>query len=233
MVQNDSIPRALVRRAVERHAPRKTHEVTPYLLLAASYAFAAAVQPGPLQAYLVSQTMINGWRRTVPASIAPIISDIPIVFLVLLVLTQVPPAFVNVLRLAGGLYLLFLAFQALQSYRTYTQVRESQPPRIHQTIWKAVVVNLLNPNPYLGWALIMGPLLLQAWEESPAYGVALVVLFYATMIFATAAILALFAAARSIGPRIARALVGFSAAALFFFGFYQLWLGSTAFIPAA
>jgi len=202
--------------------------VTSYLLLAASYAFAAAVQPGPLQAYLISQTMINGWRRTVPAAVAPIISDIPIVLLVLLVLTHVPPSFINVIRLAGGIYLLSLAFQALQSYRAYSHLRESPPRMVYQTIWKAVVVNLLNPNPYLGWALIMGPLFLKAWSDSPSYGIGVIVLFYATMILATAAIIALFSGARSLGPRVARGLVGVSAAALLVFGLYQLWAGLTA-----
>ena len=202
--------------------------MTSYLLLAASYAFAAAVQPGPLQAYLISQTMINGWRRTVPATFAPIISDIPIVVLVLLLLAQVPPSFINVIRLAGGIYLLYLAFQALQSYRAYSHLRESPPRMVYQTIWKAVVVNLLNPNPYLGWALIMGPLFLKAWSDSPSYGIGVIVLFYATMIVATAAILALFSGARSLGPRVARVLVGVSAAALLVFGLYQLWAGLTA-----
>jgi len=202
--------------------------VTSYLLLAASYAFAAAVQPGPLQAYLISQTMINGWRRTVPATFAPIISDIPIVFLVLLLLAQVPPSFINVIRLAGGIYLLVLAFQALQSYRAYSHLPESPPRMVYRTIWKAVVVNLLNPNPYLGWALIMGPLFLKAWSDSPSYGIGVIVLFYATMILATAAIIALFSGARSLGPRVARGLVGVSAAALLVFGLYQLWAGLTA-----
>jgi threonine/homoserine/homoserine lactone efflux protein len=181
-----------------------------------------------LQAYLISQTMINGWRRTVPATFAPIISDIPIVFLVLLLLAQVPPSFINVIRLAGGIYLLYLAFQALQSYRAYSHLRESPPRMVYQTIWKAVVVNLLNPNPYLGWALIMGPLFLKAWSDSPSYGIGVIVLFYATMILATAAIIALFSGARSLGPRVARGLVGVSAAALLVFGLYQLWAGLTA-----
>lgn len=222
--------------AVTRWLPVRGHErrpdVTPYLLLASSYAFAAAVQPGPLQAYLISQTMINGWRRTVPATLAPIISDIPIVLLVLLVLTQLPPSFINIIRLTGGIYLLYLAFQALRSFRGYSHLPASNPRFVYQTLWKAVVVNLLNPNPYLGWALIMGPLFLKAWSDSPSYGIGVIVIFYATMILATGAILALFAGARTLGPRVARGLVGVSAAALLVFGLHQLWAGVTAFMAA-
>jgi threonine/homoserine/homoserine lactone efflux protein len=96
------------------------------------------------------------------------------------------------------------------------------------TILKGALVNVLNPNPYLGWALVMGPLLLTAWKENPACGVGLVILFYTTMIASTAGILALFAGARAFGPRFARGLVGVSAGALLLFGLYQLWSGSAA-----
>jgi hypothetical protein len=39
------------------------------------------------------------------------------------------------------------------------------------------------------------------------------------------AIIFVFGLARNIGPKINRALLGVSAAALFCFGLYQLWLG--------
>ncbi|MCK7498353.1 MAG: hypothetical protein MZW92_52770 [Comamonadaceae bacterium] len=62
-----------------------------YVTLGAAYAFAAAVQPGPFQAHLVASTLTRGLRRTLPAVLAPLLSDVPIIVLVLLVLTQVPP----------------------------------------------------------------------------------------------------------------------------------------------
>jgi threonine/homoserine/homoserine lactone efflux protein len=201
--------------------------VLSYLILGATYAFAAAVQPGQFQAYLISQTIANGWRRTVPAAFAPILSDAPIVCLVLLVLTHVPSLFVHLLQVAGGLFLLYLASGAFRACRNDRRVITAQPAPAHQTVIKAALVNLLNPNPYLAWALVMGPLLLTAWRQSPANGIALVGAFYLTMVLVTAGIVMLFAAARSFGPRVARVLVGFSAVALGCFGIYQLWTGST------
>ena len=65
-------------------------ESLSYLIIGATYAFAAAVQAGPLQAYLIFHTLANGWRRTFPALFAPIFSDIPIICLALFVLTHVP-----------------------------------------------------------------------------------------------------------------------------------------------
>jgi hypothetical protein len=47
------------------------------------------------------------------------------------------------------------------------------------------------------------------------------------MIFSLAAIILVFGLARQLGPRVNRALLAVSAAALFCFGLYQVWLGIT------
>jgi threonine/homoserine/homoserine lactone efflux protein len=199
-----------------------------YVLLGATYAFAAAVQPGPFQTYLISSTLTQGWRRTLPAVLAPLLSDIPIVSLVLLVLTQVPPPVVTALRLAGGVFVLYLAAGAVRAFRRYEAPRIDRTAHPARTVLNAAVVNLLNPNPYLSWSLVLGPLVLQAWRTAPAQGIALVASFYVTMMMSTALILIPFAGARALGPRIGRALVGLSALALAAFGLYQLWAGGAS-----
>src|SRR5450830_861155 len=88
-----------------------------YLILGMTYAFAAAVQPGPFQTYLISQTMANGWRRTAPAAFAPLLSDGPIIALVLLVLSRMPGWLVQALQCAGGIFLLYLALGAFKTWR--------------------------------------------------------------------------------------------------------------------
>jgi threonine/homoserine/homoserine lactone efflux protein len=200
----------------------------PHVILGATYGFAAAVQPGPYQAYLISSTLTRGLRHTLPAVLAPLISDVPIVLAVLLVLTRVPPSVVTGLRLAGGLFLLHLAVGAFASYKSYRQPQIEGTARSTQTVLKAAVVNLLNPNPYISWSLVLGPLLLQAWRAAPANGIALLVSFYATMMASTAFVMIPFAGARAMGPRIERGMVGLSAVALAAFGLYQLWTGGAS-----
>ena len=60
------------------------------LLIGAGFAFGAAVQPGPLQAFLLSRVATAGWRRALPACFSPLLSDIPIALLALLVLGRLP-----------------------------------------------------------------------------------------------------------------------------------------------
>ena len=199
-----------------------------YLILGMTYAFAAAVQPGPFQTYLISQTLTNGWRHTIPAAFAPLLSDGPIIALVLLVLSRMPGWLVQVLQCAGGVFLLYLAVGAFKTWRDFNVEKTNKVQSSRQTVLKAAMVNLLNPAPYIGWSLVMGPLLLKGWREAPANGIALMIGFYTTMILVTLGIMLLFSGARNLGSRVSRALVGFSAIALACFGLYELWLGTGA-----
>jgi len=196
-----------------------------YLIFGMTYAFAAAVQPGPLQTYIISQTLEKGWRSTLPAAFAPLISDIPIFILILFLLNTMPDNFIIILRIGGGLFLLFLAFKAFKSWQEFDANKTSSNESGQQTLFNAVLVNLLNPNPYLGWSLIMGPLFLEGWRLTQINGIALIAGFYLTMILTLAGIIILFGFARKLGAQVSKILIGLSAIVLFVFGIYQLWLG--------
>ena len=93
--------------------------ILPFLLQGIGYGFSAAVQPGPFQTYLISQTLLNGWRRTLIAALAPLVSDGLIILTVLFVLTRVPATFRLALQLAGGIFILYLAWGAFHSWRRF------------------------------------------------------------------------------------------------------------------
>ncbi len=196
-----------------------------YIILGITFAFAAAVQPGPLQTYIISQAILKGWRRTLPAAFAPVLSDAPIILFVLLILGNLPGVFLNILQIVGGFFLLYLAYNSYKSWKYFTE-EEDKVVSKNQTLFKAVVVNLLNPNPYLGWSLVMGPLLLKGWNENPTNGIVLVVSFYVTIIISLAItiILASFAT-QKLGEGSSKVLIGISAIALACFGLYSLLIG--------
>jgi threonine/homoserine/homoserine lactone efflux protein len=75
-----------------------------YTIQRVAYGFDAGLQPGPFQAYLVSQALELPMRRYLPLAVAPLISDGPILILVLLILSQVPPWFLQILEIAGGFF---------------------------------------------------------------------------------------------------------------------------------
>jgi threonine/homoserine/homoserine lactone efflux protein len=196
-----------------------------YLIIGITYAFTAVVQPGPFQVFLLSQTLSKGWRHTLPAAFGPLISDLPVILIVLLLLTNVPPHFINILQIGGGLFLLYLAFSAYKTFKNFNSPKLPFPHSNRQTLFSAVMVNLLNPNPYLGWSLVLGPLLLKGWHQNPANGIVLLVSFYATLTIGMIATIFIFAASGKFGSRLNRLLIGISVIALACFGFYELWSG--------
>jgi threonine/homoserine/homoserine lactone efflux protein len=196
-----------------------------YLASGIVYGFAAAITPGPLSMYLISQAVSHGWRRTLPAAFAPLLSDGPISILVLTVLSRVPPTLVKYLQLAGGVFLLYLAVGAWKTWRDFNSESKVPVQSNPNHFLKAAVINWLNPNPYLGWSIFLGPAVIGGWRLSPSSGIALLLGFYATIIATMIGIVVLFAAARTIGPRVRRSLIGLSSIALAGLGVYQLWLG--------
>jgi threonine/homoserine/homoserine lactone efflux protein len=199
-----------------------------YIVLGIGYGFAAAVQPGPLQTYLISQTLLKGWRRSLPAVLAPLISDGPIIALCLFVLSQVPSWLQKFLYITGGLFVLYLAYGTLRSWKFFNPRSPVTETRSEQSLLKAVLTNILGPGAYIFWTLVTGPVLIRGWRETPANGIGFLLGFYVTMVLSLCMILIVFGSARQLGPKVSRALLGISAIALFCFGMYQLWLGITS-----
>jgi len=196
-----------------------------YILQGIGFGFAAAAQPGPFQTYIISQSLVKGWKKTLPAALAPLISDGPIIVLCLFVLSQVPDWLQRFLYIAGGMFVLYLAYGAYKTWRTFNTNVPVNETGTGQSIWQAVMMNVLNPNPYIYWSLVTGPILIRGWRETPIHGVGFLAGFYITLISGLGAIILVFGVAREIGPKVNRALLAISAMALFCFGLYQLWLG--------
>jgi len=196
-----------------------------YILQGIGYGFTAAVQPGPFQTYLISQTLTRGWKRTLPAALAPLVSDGPIIALCLLVLGRVPIWFQRFLHIAGGLFILYLAYGAFRSWRNFYSDMSPTESGAPQSIFKAALMNALSPGPYIFWSLVTGPILLKGWRETPVHGIGFLAGFYVTIVSSLLAIILMFGTAAKLGQKVNRFLLGISAVALFCFGSYQLWQG--------
>lgn len=197
----------------------------PYLMFGITYAFAAAIQPGPFQTFIISKTLENGWKRTLPAAFAPILSDGPIIMLVLFILTNIPREMIRFLQIGGGLLLLYLAYSSFKSFLHFDKIKKLKNNKTDNTLLKAVLVNAINPAPYLGWSLIMGPLFIKGYNEVTDYGFALIAGFYTTLILCQIGIIMLFGLARNLGPKVTRVTLGIASAGLAAFGMYMLWQG--------
>lgn len=196
-----------------------------YVIQGLGYGLAAAAQPGPFQTYVLSQTLSRGWRRTLPAALAPLFSDGPIIALALLVLSQVPDALQRFLYIASGLYILYLAWGAFRTWCDFDPQTPIAAASGQQSLLRAALMNAVSPGPYIYWSLVTGPILLSGWRESPANGVGFMIGFYTAMVTTMGGLIVLFGTARRLGPKVNRALLGVSVVALVCFGLLQLQRG--------
>jgi len=193
------------------------------ILIGISYALSAGLQPGPLQAFFLAKVAEQGWRRTLPAAFAPLISDGPIALVSILLLNILPESFRNLLQLAGGFLLLFFAWNAYRNWREEQVVDFGESGSTPKTVFQAALINLLNPNPYLGWSLVMGPAVVAAWAKSPGTAVSLLLAFYITMIMTSMVMIYLMGRALLLGPGARKVMNLISALLLVGLGLYFLY----------
>lgn len=195
--------------------------IITFFVQGAGWAISAVASPGPFQTLLLSETLIGGFRRSAPIAFAPLITDAPIILLMLFVLKQLPPIMINLLNIAGGLFVWYLAGCMWKHWRA-NEVQTITPNEQRAGAWvslrKGVVMNFLNPNPYLFWGLVTGPILLAAFQHSIGYGVAFLLGFYLVLIGGYLTLAAIFHQARRLEQRVVRWLSLVSIIILILFG---------------
>jgi len=195
--------------------------VTALLLQGAVLGLSAAMLPGPFQAFLLAESSRRGWRRTLPVAFAPLLSDGPVLLLVFVVVGRFPPDLLEVLRVAGGAFVAYLAYGALRAVLTGAVADGSA----YGGVVKGAVTNLLNPNPWLFWGLVGAPIVLEAWRAGPPRAVGFLVAFYVVMVSASGALIVLFGSAARLGRGLRRVLMAVSAATLVGFAAYEIAVG--------
>lgn len=188
--------------------------MTAVLLQGALLGLSAAMLPGPFQAYVLGESARRGWRRTLPIATAPLVSDGPVLLVVFLLVSRFSEAVLQSMRVAGGLFALYLALSAWRWLRR----PESDDGRSYGGVLRGAMMNLLNPNPWLFWGLVGAPLVVAAWKQAPPNALLFMLAFYAVMITVTAVLIVVFGSAAGLGPRLRRVLVGLSVVALAGFG---------------
>jgi threonine/homoserine/homoserine lactone efflux protein len=137
------------------------------------------------------------------------------------------------LEIIGGGFLIFLAKEAYAVSNHGPLEATTGPESSGRGLLKAVIMNGLNPNPYIYWGLVGGPILLDAWRQAPSFGLSFLLGFYGTLVGGFAAFIVLFAIAGRLGAGATRSLSRISAVILFGFGIYQIWTGFATILPIA
>jgi threonine/homoserine/homoserine lactone efflux protein len=194
-------------------------------------ALPTTILPSSFKIYLVSRSLAIGWRPTLPAIFTPLISDVLIIVVTLFLLSQIPTNFLHILRILGGLFILYIASRVIRFWRLEGPVLEASEQAGRQSFWQALVINFLNPNPYLFWGIVGGPIVLSGIQDySMAVGLSFIIGFYAAYVVGLAALVWIFGTVGTLNPKLNKILSGIAAVALVALGLLQIIIGFRALI---
>jgi len=136
--------------------------------------------PGPFLTLVISQSLKHGPREGIKVAMAPLITDAPIILISTLVLTRLADfrVLLGGITLAGSLFLSYLAYESFRTSAFEPNVQQPEP----RSLRKGVLVNFLNPHPYLFWLTVGSPIMIKGWAESPFIAMAFILGFYACLI---------------------------------------------------
>jgi threonine/homoserine/homoserine lactone efflux protein len=187
----------------------------------------SAISPGPLLALVVSTTLHRGFLAGLRIAVAPLLTDAPILGIGLLTLHALPAAALGGIGLAGGLFLVGLGIeQALKARHALLPSLAMPAVGGEHELLQGVVVNLLNPSPWLFVLTVMAPLLAVTWPRNPASAVGFVVVFYLLLVGGKIALAAALTILRShFRPRLYRGALLLAALLLCAVGAGLAWRG--------
>ena len=176
-----------------------------------SIAFAAGAQPGPFTSFLIGRTLATGWRKSIILALTPLVTDVPIILVAVVVLKQFPPELIRGIQLVGGLYLLWIAYGSWRQYRAgkasfKPEANAPEGESTAKTLAQGAVMGWVSPGPYIFWATINGPLLIQGLNESVGMGIAFLLAFYGTFIGILSVYVLVFDRLRRIDERVTRGI---------------------------
>ena len=157
-----------------------TESMWQYLISGTVFGLSAGFSPGPLTALVISETLKHNTAEGAKVALAPLITDLPIIIAGVWAVSLAAGASwaLGLIALIGGGYLARLGWESLR-FRGVTGETETVPPR---SLRRGIIANLLNPNPYLFWGTVGGPLLAQALPHSPASAALFLVPFYGLLV---------------------------------------------------
>jgi len=140
----------------------------------------SGLAPGPLLTLVITQTLKHGIREGFKVALAPLITDFFIIAASLVVLSRLAgfERILGAISFAGGLYVLYLAYECTRA----GPINLESPKGQAHSLKRGILINALNPHPYLFWITVGSPLLLKFRSESIVAPFVFVSCFYALLV---------------------------------------------------
>lgn len=168
-----------------------------FLLLGISFGLQASVNPGPSLTLAIARSLRDGSRAGMLVTIAPLLTDAPIIAVATLLVGSLPPTLFGWLGIIGGGYIIWLGIRGVRDALSRTidlaalsTSRNAADDGSIKSLLSAMLINFLNPNPYLFWGTAGGPNLVKAWGTYGLPGAGLFVFGFYLMLVGVRATLA-------------------------------------------
>lgn len=141
-----------------------------FLLLGISFGLSASVNPGPSLTLGISRALRDGTRAGMLVALAPLLTDAPIIATATLLVGSLPPTIFGWLGVLGGAYIVSLGVRSWRDawgrqidLADLSTKRGGNDDGSLRSLFQAMIVNFLNPNPYLFWGTAGAPNLVKAY----------------------------------------------------------------------
>ena len=124
------------------------------------------VKPGPLLTTVLKETLTSGFRGGMRAASAPIFTDGPLILFSIYIASWIanhPLVFCGI-SIVGAI---FLSRMGIECFNPEILDIDSTDIDLSKSLKKGILTNLLNPNAYIFWLLIGGPLMATAADTEP------------------------------------------------------------------
>jgi len=155
-------------------------DVLEFLISGIIFGFAAGTSPGPLLALVFSETLKYGKIEGIKIAVSILITELPIALFVLFILSNLIKYgfIIGIISLFGACYLIYLGIKNLRVKTSVFEVEFAEEDGLK----RGVIVNLLNPNPYLFWLSIGGPMIFRSLDIHVSATVLFILGFYSLLV---------------------------------------------------
>lgn len=146
----------------------------------------AGLSPGPTLTLVIGQSLRYGLAEGLKVAIAPLLTDAPIILLVLWLLGRIGEGrgWLAAIAWVGALVLLLFAIDCFRAKPPEVDAQGGEP----RSVLKGFLANLFNPHPWIAWLTVMGPRLQELAEHGRLRAALFLLLFYGVMVGAKMAI---------------------------------------------
>ena len=139
------------------------------------------VKPGPLLTTVIKETLTNGFKGGIRAASAPFFTDGPLILFSIFMAGYIAdqPLLFGGIAVLGAI---FLTRMGMECFNPEIPDIDTTDVDLTQSLKKGILTNLLNPNAYIFWLLIGGPLMATAADSEPTAPFAYAISFLVSIV---------------------------------------------------